>query len=186
MRHVIVKREPRIGRTGGIENGERSGVQVEVIAIAARIKTEDRAKQEADRRFVRNDANHLARVAGDDIEKCRHGACRDREARLTAFRRKVERIGLPLGIHVAKFRFGLAAGQPFPDAVIDLEETGLRRHRFAVRLGENLRCFHGPSERRGVESRDRLGGQAPRKCADLASSGFTQLDIGRSGKSILG
>ena len=74
MRSVIEQREPRTRGVAKIDNVQRSGFLIKIVAITARIECEERAEQKADRRLVRHDQNILARVLVDKFDQCRQRA----------------------------------------------------------------------------------------------------------------
>ena len=95
MRGVVEQHQPRSSSTLEIHDVQRGRILIEIVPVAARVESQQRAQQQTDRRLVRNDDHRTALMAAHDFDQRGQGTGRDRQTAFTALRREGVGIFLP-------------------------------------------------------------------------------------------
>jgi len=185
MRGVVEERQPRAGDVLEVDDVERAGALVEIIAEAARIEPEQRADQQPDRRLVRDDQDLPAGMRAHDFDQRRQRARRHRQAALAAARREGVRVLVPLQRFFGELQVDFLAGQLLPMAVGDFLQSVALVDLQLVRRGDDAGRLDRAVQRRGVDHGDVFVGQAQRQAARLPPAFIRELDIGGTGKPVL-
>ena len=108
VRGVVEKRETGAGAILEVDDVERGGALVEVVAVTARIEAEERAEEETDGRFVRDDHDVFPGMSPHQFNQRRQSAGGDGET--TRPRRGSKGVGVlvPLEGFLGIFGFDLS------------------------------------------------------------------------------
>src|SRR5438067_8770745 len=184
VRGIVEKRQPRAHRVPEIDDVQRRRILIEGVAVTPRIESDERAEEKPDRRLVRHDKDIVRRVLAHNIHQNRQCPRRYGESALAADRRKRVRIFFPRRRFLRKSFLHFLARHLFPPPVRNLTQAVACLHFQAVRLSEDLRRLHGPSQRRSVDRGDLFAAQAIRQPPHLLPPFIGKLDICRASETI--
>src|SRR4030095_5483183 len=109
MRRRIKKRQSRTHRVFKVNDVQSRRALIKIVAITTWIKAKDGTKQQANRRFVRNDDHLLVVMRPDDLHQHRQSAGGYCKPAFSSLWRKGVRILLPGGGFLGKSFFHLSA-----------------------------------------------------------------------------
>src|SRR4029077_14047798 len=158
---------------------------VEIVAIAAWIKAKERTKEQANRRFVRNDNHVLVTMRSDDLYQHRQSAGGHRQPAFSALWRKGVRILFPGGGFRGKSFFHLAASHLLPVPVRNLAQAFPPNDLQAVWPRDDAGRLDRPAYRRSLTRVHLFFVQAFSKPPRLFPAFVGKFYIRRPGKTIL-
>ena len=142
MRGVVEKREAGAGAVLEVNDVERGGALVEIVAVAAGIETEERAQEQAIVALCEMTMMFSPSWVRTNSISAGRGAGGDGEAAFATGRSEGVGILFPFERFLGILGFNFLAGQLFPMAVGNFAESFSRLHFKLMRLGQDARRFH--------------------------------------------
>jgi len=181
---VVEEREACARAVLEVDDVERSGALVEVVAITARIESEQRAEEKPDRRLVRDDHDVFAGMRADELDEGGQRARGDGEAAFTALRREGVGVLVPFERFLRILGFNLLAGHLFPVTVGNFAQTVTGLDFKPVRMREQTCRLHRAAHGGGVDGGQFFPREAGGQASRLLASHIGELDIGLAGKAV--